>query len=125
MKKWALTILVALITMSLSAQEDNTEKLWYDAPAKIWLEALPIGNSHLGAMVYGGTQTEEIQLNEETFWSGGPHNNNSTTSLNYLGQVRSLIFDGKEKEAEDLINQQFIKGPHGQPEVAVSGFAAW
>ena len=55
MKKWALTILVALITMSLSAQKDNTEKLWYDAPAKIWLEALPIGNSHLGAMVYGGT----------------------------------------------------------------------
>ena len=112
-RKWALTVLVALTTMSLSAQKDNTETLWYDAPAKIWLEALPIGNSHLGAMVYGGTQTEEIQLNEETFWSGGPHNNNSTTALNYLGQVRNLIFDGKEKEAEDLINQQFIKGPHG------------
>ena len=113
MKKWALTLLVALTTASLSAQEDNTETLWYDTPANIWLEALPIGNSHLGAMVYGGTQTEEIQLNEETFWSGGPHNNNSTTSLNYLGEVRNLIFDGKEKEAEKIIDQQFIKGPHG------------
>ncbi|MDE7117061.1 MAG: glycoside hydrolase family 95 protein, partial [Bacteroidaceae bacterium] len=113
MKKWALTLLVALTTTSLSAQEDNTETLWYDTPANIWLEALPIGNSHLGAMVYGGTQTEEIQLNEETFWSGGPHNNNSTTSLNYLGEVRNLIFDGKEKEAEKIIDQQFIKGPHG------------
>ena len=95
------------------AEDDNTERLWYDAPATIWLEALPIGNSHLGAMVYGGTQTDEIQLNEETFWSGGPHNNNSSTSLNYLQKVRDLIFDGKESEAESLINSHFVKGPHG------------
>ena len=67
----------------------------------------------MGAMVYGGTDSEEIQLNEETFWSGGPHNNNSQTSLQYLTEVRSLIFDGKEKEAENLINREFVKGPHG------------
>lgn len=95
------------------AEDDNTERLWYDKPADIWLEALPIGNSHLGAMVYGGTQTEELQLNEETFWSGGPHNNNSTTSLNNLDKARQLIFDGKESEAETLINNTFLKGPHG------------
>lgn len=95
------------------AEDDNTERLWYDKPADIWLEALPIGNSHLGAMVYGGVQTDEIQLNEETFWSGGPHHNNSTTSLNNLDKVRQLIFDGKESEAETLINNQFVKGPHG------------
>ena len=95
------------------AEDDNTERLWYDKPAAIWLEALPIGNSHLGAMVYGGTQTEELQLNEETFWSGGPHNNNSSTSLNNLEKARQLIFDGKESEAETLINNTFLKGPHG------------
>lgn len=95
------------------AEDDNTERLWYDKPADIWLEALPIGNSHLGAMVYGGTQTEELQLNEETFWSGGPHNNNSSTSLNNLEKARQLIFDGKESEAETLINNTFLKGPHG------------
>ena len=95
------------------AQDENTERLWYDKPATIWLEALPIGNGRLGGMVYGGTATDEIQLNEDSFWSGGPHSNNSSTSAKYLDQVRNLIFDGKEKEAEDLINQQFLKGPHG------------
>ena len=112
--KRILTVCCAFCwALCLSAQDDNTERLWYNKPASIWLEALPIGNSHLGAMVYGGTVNQEIQLNEETFWSGGPHNNNSTTSLNYLQQVRNLIFNGKEQEAENLINQQFVKGPHG------------
>lgn len=87
--------------------------LWYDRPAAHWLEALPIGNSHMGAMVFGGSATEEIQLNEETFWSGGPHDNNSRESIYHLNEVRQLIFDGKEREAEDIINKTFIKGPHG------------
>ena len=87
--------------------------LWYDKPANVWLEALPLGNSKLGAMVFGKTDVEEIQLNEETFWSGGPHNNNSTSSIYYLNEVRSLIFQGKEKDAENLINREFVKGPHG------------
>lgn len=96
-----------------AANVDNDQRLWYDKPANIWLEALPLGNSRMGAMVFGRTDTEEIQLNEETFWSGGPHNNNSKTSIYYLNEVRSLVFDGKEKEAEDLINKEFVKGPHG------------
>ena len=115
MKKTALTLMMMMTAWStLTAQDDNTERLWYDQPAKIWLEALPIGNGRLGGMVFGGTQVDEIQLNEDSFWSGGPHNNNSTTSARYLDKVRSLIFSGKEQEAEDLINQQFVKGPHGQ-----------
>ena len=113
MKRLLLWMVMAVSCGMAMADEDNTERLWYDAPASIWLEALPIGNSHLGAMVYGGTQTDEIQLNEETFWSGGPHNNNSKTSLSYLEKVRNLIFDGRESEAESIINNQFVKGPHG------------
>ena len=114
MKKTILSLLTILSVTPLFAQEsDNTERLWYDTPASIWLEALPIGNGRLGGMVYGGPQSDEIQLNEDSFWSGGPHNNNSTTSKASLEQVRNLIFNGKEKEAEDLINQKFIKGPHG------------
>ena len=92
---------------------DNSTRLWYNAPARQWLEALPIGNSHLGGMVYGGTTDENIQLNEETFWSGGPHSNNSTKSLETLPKVRELIFNGREEEAAALINQTFIPGPHG------------
>ena len=64
-------------------------------------------------MVYGGVQDENIQLNEETFWSGGPHNNNSSKSLALLPEVRKLIFDGKEEEAANIINQNFFPGPHG------------
>ena len=52
-------------------------KLWYGCPAQDWLEALPLGNSRLGAMVFGGTAREELQLNEETFWAGGPYNGES------------------------------------------------
>ena len=108
-----MAVMLMTAWTTLMAQDDNTERLWYDKPASIWLEALPVGNGRLGGMVYGGTREDEIQLNEDSFWSGGPHNNNSSTSANYLEQVRNLIFSGKEQEAENLINQQFIKGPHG------------
>ena len=103
-------MLLAATALTASAQN---HRLWYAQPAKHWLEALPVGNSHMGAMIYGGTETEEIQLNEETFWSGQPHNNNSNESLEYLSEVRRLIFQGKENEASKLIDQHFVKGPHG------------
>ena len=109
----ALAVWSLMLPAKSPATPDNDQRLWYDRPAKVWLEALPLGNSRMGAMVYGGTDVEEIQLNEETFWSGGPHANNSETSLQYLTEVRSLIFDGQEKAAEDLINREFVKGPHG------------
>ena len=110
MKKLICIVSVALVAMTMSAQQ---HKLWYNKPASHWLEALPVGNSHLGAMIYGGTETEEIQLNEETFWSGSPHDNNSKESLAVLPEVRRLIFEGKEHEASKLIDRHFIKGPHG------------
>ncbi len=103
--------MLALVGLQLAQAQQH--KLWYSRPATHWLEALPIGNSHLGAMVYGGTDTEEIQLNEETFWSGSPHSNNSSKSLAVLPEVRKLIFEGKEGEAAKLIDQNFIPGPHG------------
>ena len=111
MKKKVLTIvLLAVSTLTVTAQN---HRLWYAKPATHWLEAVPVGNSHMGAMIYGGTETEEIQLNEETFWSGSPHNNNSSESLDKLQEVRRLIFQGKERDAEKLIDQNFVKGPHG------------
>lgn len=115
MKRLTFFIVFTFVSiMSALAITDNDQRLWYDKPATHWLEALPLGNSKMGAMVFGGTEVEEIQLNEETFWSGSPHNNNSTTSIYHLNEVRDLIFDGKEKQAEDIINREFIKGPHGQ-----------
>ena len=110
MKKLICIASMAVVAVAMSAQQ---HKLWYNKPASHWLEALPIGNSSLGAMVYGGTETEEIQLNEETFWSGSPHDNNSKESLTALPEVRRLIFEGKEYQASKLIDQHFVKGPHG------------
>lgn len=68
----ALALSLPLHLMAKKTNTDKSTRLWYTAPAKQWLEALPIGNSHLGGMVYGGIQDETIQLNEETFlerWS--------------------------------------------------------
>ena len=110
MKRLTIICILSLVCSFVAAQQ---HRLWYAKPASHWLEALPIGNSILGAMVYGGTDTEEIQLNEETFWSGSPHNNNSTESLGALSEVRRLIYEGKERDAEKLIDRHFIKGPHG------------
>ena len=98
---------------ALLAMQAQQHKLLYDKPATHWLQALPIGNSHLGAMVYGGTVTEEIQLNEETFWSGSPHNNNSTDARAHVKEVRDSIFAGKEEAAHAILDQYFFKGPHG------------
>ena len=110
MKRTTL-LLFALLSVLATMAQDHI--LWYGKPATDWLEALPIGNSHLGAMVYGGTETEEIQLNEETFWSGSPHNNNSSEALEHLQEIRKLIFDGHEEDAHALIDKHFFKGPHG------------
>lgn len=110
MKRIFTTLLCAYVAMAMQAQQ---HQLWYDKPASHWLQALPIGNSHLGAMVYGGTLTEEIQLNEETFWSGSPHNNNSTEARAHLQEVRDSVFAGKEEGAHAILDKYFFKGPHG------------
>ena len=91
----------------------GAQKLWYDHPATDWHEALPIGNSHLGAMVCGQTDGESIYLNEETFWNGSPYSNNSSEALEHLQEIRQLIFQGREKEAHALIDRHIVKGPHG------------
>ena len=109
----AALLLAAALTAKPKVAGDQ-ERLWYDAPAGRWLEALPLGNGQMSAMVFGGIADESIQLNESTFWSGSPHDNNSKTSLAYLDQARQLIYEGREEEAEKLINDQFIPGPHGQ-----------
>ena len=110
MKRIFTTLLCAYVAVAMQAQQ---HQLWYDKPASHWLQALPIGNSHLGAMVYGGTLTEEIQLNEETFWSGSPHNNNSTEARAHLQEVRDSVFAGKEEGAHAILDKYFFKGPHG------------
>ena len=86
------------------AENKNPMKLWYVEPAKIWEEALPIGNGRLGAMVFGGIVSETLQLNEETVWAGEPGNNIQPEIKKHLPIIRQLIFEGKHKEAQELAN---------------------
>lgn len=88
-------------------------RLWFNRPAGSWTEALPVGNGRLGAMVYGGTGHEELQLNEETFWAGSPYDNNNPNALYVLPVVRQLIFDGKTREAQRLCDANFFTSRHG------------
>jgi alpha-L-fucosidase 2 len=104
----------------LAAQCINVQsqdlKLWYDKPSgNTWENALPIGNGRLGAMVYGNVEKETIQLNEHTVWSGSPNRNDNPAALSSLPEMRRLIFEGKQKEAEQLANKTIItKTSHGQ-----------
>ena len=112
---------IALITMflfALSVRADNL-KLWYKQPAQTWVEALPLGNSRMGAMVYGGMAREEIQLNEETFWAGSPYRNDNPKALESLDEIRALIFDQKNEEAQQLIQNTFYTGKNGMPYLTI------
>jgi alpha-L-fucosidase 2 len=90
---------------------DEPLSLWYRRPAKLWVEALAIGNGRLGAMVFGGIERERIQLNEDTLWGGGPYNPNNSEALAALPEVRRLIFEGKYAEAHKLIGEKMMAKP--------------
>ena len=108
-----ILVLIAIGTPGFSKVKGGKHKLWYDKPAKVWNEALPIGNGRLGAMIYGDPVNEKIQLNEETFWSGGPSRNDNPNALKALPEIRQLIFDGKFHEAEKMVNQNMMTELHG------------
>lgn len=105
------------IQNALAAGPDSKAwKLRYDEPASRWEEALPLGNGRLGVMVHGGSEREELQLNEETIWAGSPHNNVSPTAAAALPKVRELLFEGRHREAFDLCAETFsAHASHGMP----------
>ncbi len=116
MKKILIVIFCLLFGPNLFAQSNILNKLWYNQPAKQWVEALPIGNGRLGAMVHGDPNKEKIQLNENTIWAGQPYRNDNPDAREALPKVRQLIFEGKYREAQDLVNQKFIsRNSHGMP----------
>ncbi len=83
-------------------------RLWYEDEAKTWDEALPIGNGRLGAMIYGGKTEEILSLNEDTLWSGEPKDKLNYNAYKYLEEIRTLIFDGKIKEAQALLEKHYF-----------------
>jgi alpha-L-fucosidase 2 len=103
--KSAILAFLLLVANFLFAQDLT---LWYDKPAQKWVEALPIGNGRLGAIVFGGIASDRIQFNEETLWTGYPRDYNRQGAYKYLDSIRNLLFQGKQKEAEYLAGREFM-----------------
>ncbi|WP_235039207.1 glycosyl hydrolase family 95 catalytic domain-containing protein [Kibdelosporangium aridum] len=100
---------------TIDAQAADDLALWYDKPAGTdWLRALPVGNGRLGAMVFGNTDTERLQLNEDTVWAGGPHDYSNSRGAGALPEIRRLVFANQWTQAQDLINQAMLGNPAGQ-----------
>ena len=105
---------IFLLSLAATAHEPTVPgatKLWYDKPAEEWTEALPIGNGRLGAMVFGGTANDRIQFNEDTLWAGGPRDYSHPGAAEHLPQIRRLLFEGKQREAETLAMEKFMSVP--------------
>jgi alpha-L-fucosidase 2 len=90
---------------------DPANVMWYDKPAAVWEDALPVGNGRLGAMVFGGVKEERIQLNEETYWSGGPYSTVVKGGHEALPEIQKLIFEGKPIEAHKLFGRKLMGYP--------------
>ncbi len=83
-------------------------KIWFNKPAGSWNEALPVGNGRLGAMVFGGVENERLQLNEESVWTGESRWDANPEALKALPDVRTLLFNGKYREAEKLAQERIM-----------------
>jgi len=111
--------LIAAILLGISCnvqEEDVVLKLWYNQPSSSWNEALPVGNGRLGAMVFGGVSQEHIQFNEETLWTGGPHDYVHEGAVEYLEPLRQLLREGKQDKAHELAMEEFMSTPLTQKE---------
>lgn len=96
---------------SLQKESAARSTLWYEQPASKWQEALPIGNGRLGGMIYGTVAQEKIQLNEDTVWYGGPKKANNKEAQQHLAEIRRLLFEGKQQEAEHLARMALMSAP--------------
>ena len=96
------------ILLSLTATQSWAYKLWYDEPAVVWTDALPIGNGRLGAMVYGNPYVERLQLNEETIWAGQPNDNANPEALEAIPVIQNLIWQGEYLKAQEMATQKVM-----------------
>ncbi len=119
MKNLGLLLILLGWTTAIRAAwaADGELKLHYVRPAACWEEALPLGNGRIGAMVFGDPQHEEFQLNEETVWAGSPYNNTNPAAREALPEIRRLLFEGRNLEAQRLCGPAICSpsGANGMP----------
>src|SRR5688572_17123298 len=104
-------MLTGTIVFGQAPVNDPDLKLWYNKPATIWEEALPLGNAKTGAMVFGGVAKERYQLNDNTLWSGTPNPGNAPEGPKYLPIIRELVFAGNYDSAAILWKKN-LQGPY-------------
>src|SRR5580698_5538317 len=103
----------ALAQKCLAQAHTSAAILWYRQPAEKWTDALPIGNGRLGAMVFGGVDSERLQLNEDTLWSGAPREWNNPDAKQHLAEVRRLVLDHEDYVGADRECRQ-MQGPYNE-----------
>lgn len=106
-------IIVCLLLLAFGHSKAQNLTMWYDKPAKRWEEMVPLGNGWIGMMPNGGPKDENIVLNEISMWSGGPEDPNNYDAYKSVKQIQNLLLAGKNDEAEDLVNKNFITSGKG------------
>lgn len=106
LKVFPIVLGLMMIAPTLTASDELA--LWFDKPAGKWVEALPVGNGRLGAMVFGGIEKERIQFNDDTLFNGKPHDYAHKGAVQHLPAIRKLLYDGKQKNAENLAGREFM-----------------
>lgn len=101
-------MLVCICQTSLLIAQQKQLRLWYNQPAKIWEETLPLGNGQIGMMPNGDPRSEKIVLNEISMWSGSPEDPNNYEAYKNVGAIQALLKAGKNDEAEKLVNETFV-----------------
>jgi alpha-L-fucosidase 2 len=126
---WFTAVLISSVPPTLAQVQSSGNasapaeplSLWYRQPATQWTEALPIGNGRIGAMIFGGVNSERLQLNEDTLWAGGPYDPVNTNALAALPEVRRLVFEGQYRQASQIVSQSVLSKPIGQMPYETAG----
>jgi len=121
LKSFFIFAVMAVYALPLMAQTNRDMVEWYRQPGEKWLDASPLGNGYMGAMVFGRVQNERIALNESSFWSGRPHDYNDPNAFQYFGKIRDLVFADKFQEAEKMADDHFWGIPKAQQAYAPIG----
>ena len=108
---YGLLVLFLAVSQFNLVSAQTVNQLFYNEPANKWVEALPLGNGRMGAMVYGGVEEDRIQFNEETLWTGEPHDYSHKGAYKHLPKIQHLLAEGKQKEADALAAKEFMSVP--------------
>ncbi len=116
-RRFVATIAAAALCVGLragAADDASDMVVWYKQPAQRWMDASPLGNGLTAAMVFGGTETERIALNNSSFWSGRPHDYDDPNAGKNFGQIKALMAEQKFPDAEKMVDDHFFGIPKGQ-----------